>query len=237
MFRNIILTAFLQLAIGAPAAAQDFPYPFQGLATDMAMNALHSSVLNSMLPQDDAPSAAASAPAVDTRYRAMPSVSAKAQRQFIAFIEQTSGKAGAEAVKKEFSKTSPTQLWANKVADEGLKPGDAVDAIAGYWMLNWIIANTAHDSNFDTKPVLNQVRQVLSRDASFRAMTQAQRQELSEVLMMNFLIQLAVYEDAVSTGNTLMLAQLADAAVARFRNEASVDLRALKVTQRGFAPR
>lgn len=237
MLRNLALIAFLHLAIGAPAAAQDFPYPFQGLATDMAMNALHSSVLNSMLPQDEDTPAATPAPAVETRYRASPSVSAKAQRQFIAFIEQTSGKAGAEAVKKEFSKTSPTQLWASKVAGEGLKPGDAVDAIAGYWMLNWIIANTAHETSFDTKPVLKQVRFVLARDAGFRAMTQAQRQELSEILMMNFLIQLAVYEDAVSTGNRLMLAKLADAAVARFRNEASVDLRALKVTSQGFSPR
>ncbi|WP_430441017.1 DUF6683 family protein [Shinella sp.] len=70
-----------------------------------------------------------------------------------------------------------------------VKPGDAVDAVAAYWILNWIIANQAHDEEFSTKPALDQVRAAFMGSPRFRKLSEAQRQELSEVLMMNFLIQ------------------------------------------------
>lgn len=232
-----MLLAFLGLTIAPPSAGQDFPVPFDGLATDMAMNALHSSMLNSMLEQNDDEPATETRAAVETGYAASAAVSAQAQRQFIAFVRETSGAAGAEAVELEFRKASPSQIWAGMVAGDGLRPGDAVDAVAGYWMLNWIIANRAHETDFDTRPILIQARLALSQNGGFRALTEAQRQELSEVLMMNFLIQQAVYSDAVAKGNEPMQAALADAAVARFRNEAGVDLRAITVTDRGFASR
>lgn len=109
--------------------------------------------------------------------------------------------------------------------------------LAGYWILNWIIANQAHDQEFSTGPVLDQVRAALVGSPRFTRLSEAQRQELSEVLMMNFLVQQAVYSQAVTAEDKDLLRQLSAAAVARFSNEAGVNLRSIELTAAGFAAR
>ncbi len=235
MLRTIALALLVSVSITPPVLSQD--YMFQGLAADIAMNTLHSTLLNATLQgsMDEREDSPAAGNADLTSYDSSPQVSKKAKDQFLAFIHETSGPAGVAAVKAEFDKRSPVELWAGMVSKDGLRPGDAVDAVAGYWMLNWIIANQAHEQEFSTKPVVDQVRAALVGSSQFRRLSEAQRQELSEVLMMNFLVQQAVYSQAVTSGDTGMLARLSDAAVARFSNEAGVDLRTIKPTAAGFA--
>ncbi|WP_160172825.1 hypothetical protein [Devosia sp. LC5] len=55
--------------------------------------------------------------------------------------------------------------------------------------------------------------------------------------MMNFLVQYAVYDNAVAVGDTRMINELGDAAVARFEREAGIDLRSIEPTPAGFAER
>lgn len=233
-----VFLAFVAMAF--PAQAQD--YPFQGFATDVTMNTLHSTMLNATIQSslDDASPAPASATPIDrtlSLYTATPDVSARAQEQFIAFVEETSGAPGADAVRKQFAKRSPVESWAELVAADGLLPGDAADAIAGYWALNWIIANNAHDQTFPTTPIAEQVRASLAGDDQWIALSDAQKQELSEVLMMNFLLQQAVYSDAVVTGNGQMISALGEAAITRFSTEMGVDLRAIQPSSSGFIAR
>lgn len=233
------VSVFLSLvAMAFPAHAQD--YPFQGFATDVTVNTLHSTMLNATIQSslDDAALAAA-APANPnlTLYTATPDVSARAQEQFIAFVEETSGTLGADAVRKQFARRSPVENWAELVAADGLQPGDAADAIAGYWALNWIIANNAHDQTFPVAPIADQVRASLAADVQWADLSDAQKQELSEVLMMNFLLQQAVYSDAVVTGNGEMISALGEAAIARFSTEMGVDLRAIQPGSSGFTSR
>lgn len=235
MIKWTALCAFLAALLTAPVAAQD--YAFQGFAADMAMATLHASVRDLSIAEEADATAPTKGAGVVTGYRPSAAVSEKAQRQFIAFLRQTSCDAGAFAAADTFARAHPSEIWTGLVAMNGLRSGDAVDAIAGYWMLNWIIANRAHDADFDTAPILRQVRTALASDPQFPRLTEAERQEMSEILMMNFLVQHAVYSDAVVTGNSTMLAQLGNAAVARFKQEAGVDLRALAVTPQGFAAR
>ncbi|EYR81228.1 DUF6683 family protein [Shinella sp. DD12] len=237
MLRTLVFALIFSFSTSSPSFSQD--YPFQGLAADIAMNTLHNTLLNASIRSslEEGESGAAEDAAYLTRYRSNPQVSARAEGQFLAFVEKTSGPAGAAVVKLEFDKSSPVKLWAGLVSKDGLKPGDAVDAVAAYWILNWIIANQAHDEEFSTKPVLDQVRAALMGSPRFRKLSEAQRQELSEVLMMNFLIQQAVYSQAVTTADTRMLEQLSSAAVQRFSNEAGTDLRRIKPTQAGFVTR
>lgn len=228
---------FALLSLSSPGIAQD--YPFQGLAADITMNTLHNTLLNATLQSHGEKEANDDAPgkADRTRYDRDPRVTERAERQFLDFISKTSGPAGAATVKAEFAKRGPVELWASMVSKDGLKAGDAVDAVAGYWILNWIIANQAHDQEFPTGPVLDQVRAALVGSPRFTRLSEAQRQELSEVLMMNFLVQQAVYSQAVTAEDKDMLRQLSAAAVARFSNEAGVDLRSIELTAAGFAAR
>ncbi|WMT92005.1 DUF6683 family protein [Pelagibacterium sp. H642] len=233
------VSAFLVFAaMVLPAHAQD--YPFQGFATDITMNTLHSTMLNATIQSSLDDAASAPAAPVDpnlTVYTATPDVSARAQEQFIAFVEETSGTLGADAVRKQFAKRSPVESWAELVATDGLRPGDAADAIAGYWALNWIIANRAHEETFPVAPIAEQVRASLAADGQWVGLADAQKQEISEVLMMNFLLQQAVYSDALMTGNMEMMGALSQAAVTRFQNDMGVDLRAIVPSSSGFVSR
>lgn len=228
--------AMLTVSSASPAAAQD--YPFQGIASDVAVNTLHNALLNaSVQSAEDGASAPEDESVLTTTYEASAAVSAKAEGQFLEFVRQTIGEAGAVALANEFKKIDPAELWAELVAANDLEPGDAADAIAGYWILNWVIANAAHETEFPTAPIVEQVRASLARDLTFRDLNEAERQELSEVLMMNFLVQYAVYDNAVAGGDAQMIQKLGDAAVARFKSEAGIDLRGIAPTRVGFAQR
>ena len=235
MHRFIAVLAVLVVSLARPIAAQD--YPFQGFASDVAVNTLHNALLNASIQStEDEASAPEDADVLVTSYEASQEISAKAEGQFLEFVRQTSGEAGATALANEFSKADPADIWAGLVAQD-LQPGDAADAIAGYWILNWVIANAAHQLEFPTAPIVEQVRASLAGDAKFRDLHEAGRQELSEILMMNFLVQYAVYDNAVAGGDTRMIEELGNAAVARFKSEAGIDLRSIEPTPVGFAER
>ncbi|UXN75902.1 hypothetical protein N8D56_27310 (plasmid) [Devosia sp. A8/3-2] len=127
-------------------------------------------------------------------------------------------------------------MWAELVSADGLAPGDAVDAMVSYFALNWVIANQQPDAEFSLAGVQRQVRAAMQGDPAFRALDEAGRQEFAEVLMMNFLLQQAALSDAYVRGDAQMMQQLADAAVARFKGEMGIELRALKPTSAGLVP-
>jgi hypothetical protein len=236
-----LAAAMLAAAVFAPmmAAAQSTPM-FQGLAGDLAMQRLMWAPLVGSLnaaknrPQDQQ---AAAAPAVPTQYRASPEVSVRVRRQFAEFLARTAGPEAGQQVAQALERTDPVQSWAGIVAENGLKPGDTADAMAGYWVLNWAIANRSDGDRGPTLAVREQVRRVIAANPAYADLTEAQRQEMAEVLMLNFLVQHAAYGDAVKRGDQALLARLGEAAVTRFRNEMGIDLRRLQLTERGFVSR
>ncbi|AYV46443.1 hypothetical protein CFHF_14985 [Caulobacter flavus] len=172
-----------------------------------------------------------------TTYRASPAVSAKARRQFVDFVSRTSGAEGGRKVADALARQDPVRSWASIVASDGLKPGDAADALAGYWILNWVMANGADNDRAQTQAVLAQVRPIIAGNPAYARLTEPQRQEFAETLMLNFLLQHAAYVDAMQRGDAAAKRRLGDAAVARFRAEMGVDLRALSLTKTGFVRR
>ena len=178
-------------------------------------------------------------PAVaDTRYVPDRAVTVRVQRQFVEFLRRQAGPAGADAMAKVFASQDLLAAWARQAAPDGMRPNDVADAMAEYWVTNWLIARGSMDAPpAQVRGVREQVRRTLVTNARFAGLTPAQRQEMAEVVIYNTLVQGEAYRGAVTKGDAATWARLGDAAVARFRNEMGVDLRALALTDRGFLKR
>lgn len=180
---------------------------------------------------DPAPRRGAS---IQTTYRATPVVTQRVKRQFAAFVGQNGGDAAGLAAAME--REDFFARWGRHVSSYGLRRGDVADAMTAYWMINWQIANDVTDVSRDQ--VLAVKRQVLtgmSNDPGFRNLNDAQKQEMAEALILNFIVQSVAYEDAMKAGDASMQGRLQNAAVARFRNEMSLDLRRIRLTEAGFS--
>lgn len=244
---------------GAPAVAQDNGVP--GLQPlDMGSVILGSQLLRQNLDRatgtdsggpcrgqgckarrrQGPPVRRAGAPAAlaDTRYVPDRAVTLRVQRQFVDFLRRQAGPAGADAMAKVFASQDLLAAWARQAAPDGMRPNDVADAMAEYWVTNWLIARGSMDAPpAQVRGVREQARRTLVTNARFAGLTSAQRQEMAEVVIYNTLVQGEAYRGAVTKGDAATKARLGDAAVARFRNEMGVDLRALALTDRGFLKR
>ncbi|PWC33009.1 DUF6683 family protein [Azospirillum sp. TSO35-2] len=225
----------LALPLAAPAVAQDMP-------TVLPNNYVMSDILNKQRVEaaiNSGRGAAARPPAgpvlTATTYRASPEVSARVRRQFADWMGKQAGAEGGRRIAEAMAQRDPVRSWAQIVGGDGLRPGDTADAMASYWILNWAMANGADNNRAQAQAVRNQVRAMIAADPGYARLSEAQRQEMAEVLMLNFLIQHAAYTDAMARGDQATARRLGDAAVARFRNEMGVDLRRLELTNAGFA--
>jgi hypothetical protein len=241
-FRVAILALLTTLA--SPAAAQDMP-------TVLPNNYVLSDILNSQrIDTAIGPRRAqARAPARSTRkagnppttravtsYRPSPAVSARVRRQFVAAMAGKIGAAKARPLAAAIEHTDPVTNWSQLVAADGLRTGDMADALTSYWVLNWVMANNADSNRAQVLAVREQVRTILAANPRHAALGEAQRQEMSETFILNFLVQHAAYTDALKRGDRAIQRRLGDAAAARFRDEMGVDLRRLRLGDTGFVP-
>lgn len=241
--RPLALVALtLALPLAAPAFAQDMPtvLPNNYVMSDILNRQRVDSAINS--GRDGAARSARQpahpagpAPAATT-YRASPEVSARVRRQFADWMGRQAGAEGGRRVAEAMARRDPVSNWAQIVGGDGLRPGDMADAMASYWILNWVMANGADSNRAQAQAVRDQIRPMIASNPGYARLDDARRQELSEVLMLNFLIQHAAYMDAMRRGDRDTARRLGDAAVARFRNEMGVDLRRLELTRTGFVP-
>jgi hypothetical protein len=242
------------LALTSPVLAQDFPAPFSGLMQSETNRMLMDNLRNRNLGLLDSPrvggpftprpgvqpnrlTAAPSAGSVSTRYRSSPQVSARVRKQFSDWMGKQTSAEGGRRVAQELDRIDPVRSWAQLVSAEGLRPGDTADALVAYWIFNWVMANGGDSNRTQVLAVREQVRPIIASTPGYARLNEAQRQEMSEVFMLNFLIQHAAYTDALKRGDRDTVRRIGDAAVARFRNEMGVDLRQLQLTEVGFVRR
>jgi hypothetical protein len=255
MFRPKSFAASLVVLLAAgPALAQDFSIN-NNMVQGYTNNMVNTTVRESMLGIDSqrsgprAPSRpgpqfrpggrpGAGPAIVNTRYRPSPAVTARVRQQFIAAVAQRSGRAVADQLGREFA-TKDVIGWYNRdVAGDGLHPNDVADALASYWVQNWLIAHGGTSaSRAQISAARGQVQGMLSRSPSFARLSEAQRQEMAELFIYNKIVQGHVYADAVRRGDANAKRQLAAGAMARFRNEMGINLDRLTLTQQGFVPR
>jgi len=243
-----LLAALIALLPGALPAQDPSPPMTPGweslpLQAEVLGNALGKTTRDGRTPDPRraAPSgeqglAPAGSAAVETGYRASPEVSARVRRQFVAWIRGMDAREG-DLIEQEFRTRDYVQVWAEIVRSDGFRTGDVVDALASYWIVNWIIANGRESDAGSAPAVRGQVREVLIHDAAFARLAEAQRQEMAEVLMLNFVVQFAAFSDAYRRQDEALKARLGEAARARFRNELGLDLLALDFGADGLVER
>lgn len=229
-----ILLAF---ALAMPAMAQDMPaaLPNNYVLSDI-LNKERVDAAIASGHEAAGPSARRETPVhVVTKYHASRQVSARVRRQFAEWMSGLSRSKDGRRIAAAMNERDPVRSWAKIVGGDGLKPGDMVDAVTSYWILNWVMANGADSTRAEAQAVRRQVRRMMAASPGQARLKDAERQEISEVLMLNFLIQHAAYTDALARGDSATAGRLGEAAVARFEKEMGVDLRELRLTDAGFA--
>ncbi|WP_454761349.1 DUF6683 family protein [Caulobacter segnis] len=222
--------------IGRPAAAQDMPTVLpQGFELNSILNQQRvEAAINS--GRSSAPARPTAKPAT-TAYAPSPAVSQRVRRQFADWVGQQSGPEAGRRITGILSTGDPVKSWAGIVGGDGLRAGDVADALAGYWVLNWVMANGADNNRAQAQGALRQVRGLIADNPAYARLNPVQRQEMAETLMLNFLLQHAAYVDAMKRGDKDLQRRLGDAANARFKNEMGVNLRQLNLTPAGFIRR
>nr|WP_312163402.1 DUF6683 family protein [Brevundimonas diminuta] len=235
------------LAGASMAQAQDYMPSFSNgnLSADIANTIMNNTLMEAQMgidrerseragPSDPAMRARASrAGAYATTYQASAAVTERVKRQFADFVRSTGGDgAGIAAAMNDqdfFAR------WGGHVSQYGLRRGDVADAMTAYWVLNWQIANDVRSvDRSQVQAVKAQVRQNMTSNAQFGALNIAQKQEMAEALILNFIVQSVAYEDAMRANDATMQRRLQNAATTRFRNEMNVDLRQLRLGGSGF---
>lgn len=234
MHRKQIFLAIVFLA-SMPGALMAQDYAFQGFVAADVLGQMHQSVRDATLKPSGGERRTAKRMAVSTGYKASPAISANVRRQFVDSVNELSGAQAASQVRAALEAGDPVASWAGIVRNDGLRAGDVADAMAAYWILNWVIANRSDNNKSQAVGVRDQMRRVVGSNAGFVRLNDAGRQEIAEVLMLNFLAQHAAYVDALRKGDEAQLQRLSTAAVKRFRNEMKLDPRRISLTNAGFS--
>lgn len=169
-------------------------------------------------------------------YTESPAVTEKVKRNFVAFLRSQGLNEGAASMQAYLAKNDFRQDWAKAAAGDGMRRGSALDALAEYWLTNWLIANgkTTNNTRAQAQGLRRQLAPIMAANPTFAKLTNAQRQELAEVWMINAVAQAGGYLTAVRTGDTAMLRKASAAARTRFKNEVKIDLTTVKLTDQGF---
>ncbi|WP_338723007.1 DUF6683 family protein [Devosia sp. XK-2] len=206
----------------------------------MTIRAILTAVLLFAVPagavaQDVAPQAGDAAGALfDTSYRPSPTLSARIQREFLSSVRWSAGADARDRLLAAFSERSPTEIWQELVAPDGLTTNNVTDALTAYWILNWVAANGAYSLEIDSRPVQKQLAEAFANDANFRALNDQQRQEMAEGYILNFLVEHAALNVALEQQDVETLTRLGTAAVRRFRNQMKIDLLSVVPGPEGF---
>ena len=239
-FAPMLLATFV-LTLAAPAVAQDMPtvlpqgYELQSILNQQRVDAAIKSGRPSTRSARPAPPPKASA--ASTTYAPSPAVSQRVRRDFSGWVGQQAGPEAGRRVDAILRTGDPVKSWSGIVGGDGLRPGDLADALASYWVLNWVMANGGDSNRAQAQGALRQVRDLIGDTPAYARLDSAGRQAMAETLMLNFLLQHAAYTDALQRGDRALARRLGDAATARFQREIGLDLRRLDLTTVGFARR
>ena len=241
-FASVVLTLAMSAVCGV-ASAQDFTPSYSPSFTSDMNSAVNMGIQlrrDSERPRGTSSRSTASSSAASrvgsTTYRSSPAVTQRVKQQFADFVGRSAGQQGATDIATALARGDAVASWAGIVRSDGLRPGDLADSMAAYWVLNWVIANQSNNNRVQTIAARDQLRGIIASNANLSRLSDAERQEMSEALMLNFLVQHAAYTNAIQAGDNAAMRRLGDAAVARFRSEAGVNLRNVQLTNTGFTP-
>ena len=167
-------------------------------------------------------------------YRRDLAVTERVKRAYIAQAERAYGKK-AVALRQFLDGNDFVQVWAKGAAADGMRPNDLGDSLAEYWATNWqIVRGLSSTMPSQTRAVRYQIGPVIARMPAIRRMSDAQKQTLSETLMLNLIFEVIGADAARKKGDPATLAKVRQATAVRFQQEFGVDLNTLNVTNRGL---
>lgn len=173
----------------------------------------------------------------ETSFRRIPDVTKRVEQDYADFIAKRGNPTADKELRAYFATHDFRQDWAKNETSDGLKPDNVADALTAYWVMNWMIANKVNGTTrAQVQAVKRQVAPAILRQRAFTSLNNVGRQHLAELWQLNYLFQSIGMYGALKKGDTAMAQKMSDAAETRFRNEAHVDLRRLKITDRGFVP-
>jgi hypothetical protein len=187
--------------------------------------------------QEPVASETATAAEFDTSYSPSAALSYRVQRRFLDQVYRSAGPDMRAAFQAEFDARPFQQIWGDLVGGYGLSAGHVADALAAYWLLNWVVANAAFSAELSGPPVRQQLTIALGNDAAFAALDDDQRQAMAEGLMLDFLVLHTTMSSAIRTADSPALQKLARESVINFRRQYGVDLQALEPGPEGLMPR
>jgi len=243
--RKTVLMIGLGLAVGARAQDLNVAQGYMDMSSGLMQTSMFNLVMRSAAELDTSPGAShkpvksLKAVPVDSRrltYTESPAITSKVKRNYIAFLRSQGLNEGATSMEAYLAKSDFRQDWAKAAAGDGMRRGSALDALAEYWLTNWLIANgkTVNNTRAQAQGLRRQLAPIMAADPTFSKLTNAQRQELAEVWMINAVAQAGGYMAAVRSGDKATIRKASEAAITRFKNEVKIDLRGVKLTDKGF---
>ena len=170
-----------------------------------------------------------------TRYAASPAVSVQAKAAYVQQIQRQLGPDKATLLADRLAKLDVPADWESVVADNGLRTGDVVDALASYFVANWVVANKADCDRPQTLAVRDAMRATIS--SGLAQASNAERQKYAEMTMLVVLLRLEPYAAANKAADNAKMQLLSDFAERDFLNTMKIDLRRLALTDHGFVPK
>ena len=164
-------------------------------------------------------------------YQPSDALSHKVRDGYIARASKTAPD-GARQLASQLAKHDYRKIYRGLLAGTGLAENDAADAVAAYTALGWMIAN---NQLTDLSPRAYQAlrQQIAARAPGNSSFAPGVRAELGEEMKLLAVTLHAGWQGAQREGN---LSQYSDGVAALFKRN-DIDLRALRLTNNGFAAR
>lgn len=174
--------------------------------------------------------------AVSLAFRRDPDVTRRIHADLVQRVSRADAEAG-RVLAQDLSRRDPLVAATPDLRRYGLNTGDAVDAVAIYFLAMWGVANN-HKAVM-TADQARGARAHVARTVDFASLNldaPAVRQRFAEPLIYQGLLMDAAIEQAQSSGDQARQQTLSDAAH-RLMLDMGLDMRRLALTRDGFTPR
>jgi hypothetical protein len=149
--------------------------------------------------------------------------------------------ATAEELQAAFAQSDiSATFWSQASAEFGFQADDLGNAVTSYWLLLWIVANNVSYDSAEmpdaakVRAVADQFKLALSANPGIQSLAEPGRQLLAEVMIYNFMMLDAAWQQANQHGNAEMRARLSDVWHDQGRDFFGLDLRAIDITSEGM---
>ncbi len=143
--------------------------------------------------------------------------------------------AAAQKLERLFATTDVVDRIGKAMATKGLKPNNVADAYAIYWTNAWLNLNDRREDLPDKQmmAVRTQSANALLATPQFRSLTNAQKQEIAESMLVRVVLISAAIDSAKSDPSQLANVKIA---IAKGAKEFGLDLDRMTLTSQGFRP-